>query len=151
MFALRLAGGRWPISGGRRLPLLARPAEHAFDAIDRRFDQYVVRAADQQEMFDIVPPHDDELAFPIEIEHIDDVQPPRPVARSGRADAATEQQPDNIQDEHCGDEERHERSKYWEQLRESIWHERPSLVVRRGNLAKLTAFMASAEKRLING
>jgi hypothetical protein len=74
-------------------------------------------------MLYVVPPHDDELTFAIEIEHVDDVEATRSIARSRRADAAAEQKPENIEDEHRSDEERDERPENREQLCEFIWHE----------------------------
>lgn len=41
-------------------------------------------------MFDIVAPHNDELALAVEVIDIDDVQPARAIAASRRTNAASE-------------------------------------------------------------
>jgi hypothetical protein len=41
------------------------------DADDLRLDDDVIRAADHHQMLDIVAPHQDELALPIQAERID--------------------------------------------------------------------------------
>ena len=73
-----------------------RAADSAFEPVDRRFDEDVVGAADQEQMFDIVAPHNDELALAVEVIDIDNVQPARAIAAAGRTDAASEQQTENI-------------------------------------------------------
>ncbi|MFA6206511.1 MAG: hypothetical protein WC689_09905 [Methylocystis sp.] len=75
-------------------------------------------------MFDIVAPHNDELALAVEVIDIDDVQPARAIAASGRTEAASEQQTENIKQQHRSDEERNERCERWQQLSEFIGHER---------------------------
>lgn len=75
-------------------------------------------------MFNVVAPHNDELALAVEVIDIDDVQPARAIAAAGRTDAASEQQTVNIKHEHRSDEERNERSERRQQLSESIGHER---------------------------
>jgi hypothetical protein len=43
-------------------------------AIDLRFDQNVVRAADHDQMLDVVAPHEHKLPLPIEAERVDETQ-----------------------------------------------------------------------------
>jgi hypothetical protein len=52
--------------------ILARRPERA---IDLRFDQDVVRAADHDEVFDIVAPDQNELTLSVETERVDEAQP----------------------------------------------------------------------------
>ena len=44
-------------------------------AVDLGFDQNVVRAADHDEVFDVVTPDQDELALSVEAESVDEAQP----------------------------------------------------------------------------
>jgi hypothetical protein len=62
-------------------------------------------------MFDIVAPHNDELALAVEVKSVDNVQAARAFAASRRADAASEQQTENVKHEHRCDEESNKRSK----------------------------------------
>ncbi|MEI2734387.1 MAG: hypothetical protein V9G24_05945 [Rhodoblastus sp.] len=80
----RLAAG----PGGRALAV-ARGARLA--AHDRRLDQDVVRAADHDEMFDIVATHDDELAIRADVVRVDDAEPLLAAAGGAGADAIAAQ------------------------------------------------------------
>jgi hypothetical protein len=82
-------------------------ARAGFGPDDLRLDEYVVRAADHDEMFDIVAPDYDELALAVEIEGIDDAEPHLPRAPAGHAEATAECKPKHKQNEHGGNEERH--------------------------------------------
>ncbi|MGD9540434.1 hypothetical protein [Methylocystis sp.] len=62
-------------------------------------------------MFDIVAPHNNELALVVQIKGVDNIQAARAIAASRRADATSEQQTENIKHEHRCDEERNKRSK----------------------------------------
>jgi hypothetical protein len=75
-------------------------------------------------MLGVVAPHNDELALAIDVKDVDNVQAPGAVAASGRTDAASEYQTENIQHEHRSDEKRDKRSKRRQQLSEFIWHVR---------------------------
>ena len=69
-------------------------------AMNLRLDDEIVRAADHQQMLDIVAPHDDELALVIKREHIDHAQPRRAVARrAGNPQAMREDQPVNAEND----------------------------------------------------
>ncbi|HEY8125666.1 MAG TPA: hypothetical protein VIF88_09630 [Methylocystis sp.] len=95
-------------------------------------------------MFDIVAPHDDQLALAVKVIDIDDVQPAGAIAASGRTDAASEQQAENIKDEHRSDEERNERSERRQQLSEFIGHER---LVSRSNAREPCQINSFPDKR----
>ena len=105
-------------AGGRRSQrwarFLARPGGNRFSRRDRGFDQQVVRAADQQKMLGVVATDDDELALPVEIEHVDHVEATRTLLGPG-ANAAPEQETDDVEDEKRGDQERHDCSQYRKQ------------------------------------
>ncbi|MGJ0395722.1 MAG: hypothetical protein ACR65U_05810 [Methylocystis sp.] len=62
-------------------------------------------------MFNIVAPHNDELALAVEVKGVDNVEAARAIAASRRADPASEQQTENIEHEHRCDEESNKRSK----------------------------------------
>ncbi len=64
-------------------------------AVDLRLDEHVVRAADHDEMFDIVATHQDQLALPIEAECIDKPQPRLAGSASGNAQPMRKHQPVN--------------------------------------------------------
>jgi hypothetical protein len=67
---------------------------------DLRFDQNVIGTADHHQMFDIVAPHEHELALPVEVEGIDHAEAwlPRPAAARHMKPAA-ESQPKNEQNQ----------------------------------------------------
>jgi hypothetical protein len=67
-------------------------------------------------MFGVVAPDNDELALPIEVEHVHDVQATRRFLAAGRANPASEQQPEDVQHEKRGEQERHDCSENGEQL-----------------------------------
>jgi hypothetical protein len=102
-------------------------------------------------MFGVVAPYDDKLTLAVEIKNIHDIQAFSATAASRRTNSASKEQTENIQHEHRSDEERDERSERWQQLSEFIGHKRLFSRSDAGDLAKLTAFLASAEKRLMNG
>src|SRR5206468_2902492 len=57
-------------------------------------DDQIVRAADHQQMLDIIAPYDDELALSVQDEDIDHPKPGRPAARRpGRAQPVGEDEP----------------------------------------------------------
>ncbi|HME85772.1 MAG TPA: hypothetical protein VKG91_14785 [Roseiarcus sp.] len=62
----------------RRLGLGRRPqivfAGRGKRAIDLRFDQNVVRAADHDQMLDVVAPHQNKLPLPVEAERVHETQ-----------------------------------------------------------------------------
>jgi hypothetical protein len=88
---LRRGGARWPARGRRlRRTLFRRAGDDAFGALDGRFNEDVVGAADQQEMFGIVAPNNDELALAVEIKNVDNVQTLGAVATARRTNAASE-------------------------------------------------------------
>ena len=72
------------------------------DAIDLRFEQDVVRAADHHQMFDIVAADENELPLSIEAERVD--QPQSGLARpsAGNAQPVREQEPIDDRQRHQG-------------------------------------------------
>jgi hypothetical protein len=102
-------------------------------------------------MFGVVAPDDDKLTLAVEVENIDHFQASQPFLRCRGANSSTEQESEDVKDEERGDEERHDCSEYWEQLGESFLHVPLVSLQTRRNHAKLTAFLASGGKRLING
>jgi hypothetical protein len=92
-------------SAHRRLIAFARGAAFAaaltrLGTDDGRLDHDVVRAADHDQVLDIVAPYDDELALPVDLERIDDAEPLLPAAPARQLDAAAED--DAEQDENQG-------------------------------------------------
>jgi hypothetical protein len=102
-------------------------------------------------MFRVVAPNDNKLTLAVKVENIDHFQAPLALFPVGRAYSSPEQETENVKDEERGDEERHDCSEYWEQLGESFLHVPQVSLRTRRNSAKLTAFLASGVKRLING
>ena len=89
LFRRRRSWRRWPAGGrGPRLARLkprfarVRSGDGRLAAVDSAFDKQVVRPADEQQMLGVVAPDDDELAFAVEFERVDDIQAARAVARS---------------------------------------------------------------------
>ncbi len=83
------------------LPRIVAQAHFAsLRANDFGFDDEIVRAADHQQMFDIVAPNDHELAMPVEIEGVDDAKPrhARPAA-GRRLQPASESEAKNEKDQ----------------------------------------------------
>ena len=102
---------RWPAGGrGPRLARLkprfarVRSGDGRLAAVDSAFDKQVVRPADEQQMLGVVAPDDDELAFAVEFERIDDIQAARAVARSVGPDASSEHKSEDVEDQHRGDQ-----------------------------------------------
>ena len=69
--SVRRSGGAWR-EQRRSLAALARRRHRA---IDLRFDQNVVRAADHDEMLDIIAPDEDQLSLAVEAERVDEAKP----------------------------------------------------------------------------
>jgi len=88
-----------------------RSADGALKPVDCPLDQKVVRTPDQQQMFNIVASHNDELTLAVKVEGVDNVEAARAIAATWRANAPSEQQAENIKHEHRCDEERNKRSK----------------------------------------
>jgi hypothetical protein len=63
-------GSRW-----RRRDILVALQGLKLHTHDLGLDDDVVRTADHQEMFDIVPPHDDKLALSVKRKGVDQTQP----------------------------------------------------------------------------
>ncbi len=82
-------------------------AAACFGPDDLRLDQYVVGAADHDQMFDIVAADDDELPLAIEIEGINNTKPHLSGPSPRHAEPAPESEPEDEQNEHGGNEKRH--------------------------------------------
>lgn len=57
-------------------------------------------------MLDIVATNDNKLTFPIEFENVDDIETAWPIAGSGRTNTAAENEPENVDEEQRGEQER---------------------------------------------
>ncbi len=86
-------------SGVARFARFARLHPH-----NAGLDQHVVRTANQQQMFDIVAPHQQQLALAIEVEGLDEAETQLPRPRPARnAPAQIDGDLDDLEDEHEGD------------------------------------------------
>jgi hypothetical protein len=95
---LLVAGARGFVACSRRLS--------RFDADNLRFDQDVIWAADHDEMFDIVAPHEDKLTLSVEVKGIDNPEArlTRPAA-ARHVQPAAESQPKNEQNQESRNKE----------------------------------------------
>jgi ribosomal 30S subunit maturation factor RimM len=67
-------------------------------------------------MLGIVTSHDDELALLVEIKDINDIETARSITGAGRTYAAAENQPEDIDEEQCGEKKRDDCAEDWKKL-----------------------------------
>ena len=94
-------------------PVLARAGGAGRDAHDVGLDDEIVRAADEQEVLDVVPPQEDELALAVEVVDVDDAEPGlarapavlrrHAEARSGEPPKPERQEREEAEDDREGD------------------------------------------------
>jgi hypothetical protein len=114
-----LGGGRSRRPGqatDRRLVAFAAGTAFAaalarFGANDARLDHDIVRAADHQQVLDIVAPHDDELALSVDLESVDHAEPLLAATPARQLDTAAEDDAEQNEDERHANQEADRRQK----------------------------------------
>jgi hypothetical protein len=92
-----------------RLPFAGWAAFARLGTDDRGFDDHIVRAADHNEVFDIIAAHDHELPLPVHLKGIDDAEPLLPASPARQFDATAENNAEENKDKRHADQKAHRR------------------------------------------